>query len=662
MDQNSSSNPVTQAPAAPVSSDTPAADSASVSASDVPVAPVDVVDTTSAAPESTTAPDSPIVTPDPITPQDATTTDDVYTPDPDIQAEVVKKISEAQNVLVALSSDPSVDEMAAAIGLSIYLDKLGKRATAIYSGSTPNALEFLKPEETFESTTDALQDFVIALNKEKADHLRYKLDGDYVKIFITPYKSRIGEEDLDFSYGDFNVDLVLALDVSNGIDLDAALREHGRIMHDAVIINITTGNPGRFGEIEWNDKTASSISEMIASLLYNTSSKVEIDQEEATAFLTGIVAATDRFSNAKTTPETMKISSRLMQSGANQQLISKNITPDIENEFYSIADSSAKRSNDPTKLDIEHEHINHNEKDNEEEETKEHKEIDASISDHDADSNLLDDLKAAEVSLATAGSETVPDTSHQPIRLDSNVADATTNIADETSSNTVDTANDTPGISVAPTAPLEPILPPVITPDLNTESISNDDSESSLLNPDSEESSTPKEETLSSDNGSEKIIQPPSGMNLSIPDEGTEKYGKMLEDAISGAGNAQTPSSTTMAGFNPASMMAPSVASTPEINGVPEMNYMPMPGEEVLPPPPAPPIDVSTPVTENPISPVDPATATTPIESAEPITPIQPATPPAESTPAPLGPQPAMQDQVYAPQASDPGAFRIPGM
>ena len=242
-----------------------------------------------------------------------------------VSSEVAKKIIEAQNVLVALSSDPSVDEMAAAIGLSLFLDKLGKRATAIYSGSTPNALEFLKPEETFETTADTLQDFVIALNKDKADHLRYKLDGDYVKIFITPYKTRVSEEDLDFSYGDFNVDLVLALDVANGIDLDAALREHGRIMHDAVVVNITTGNPGKFGEIEWSDKAASSVSEMIAKLLYSLGSKSKIEKDEATAFLTGIVAATNRFSNAKTTPETMQISSQLMKSGANQQLISKAI-------------------------------------------------------------------------------------------------------------------------------------------------------------------------------------------------------------------------------------------------------------------------------------------------------------------------------------------------
>lgn len=177
-----SSNPPVQASNAPASSDTSMTNPAAAFAPEVP----------SNSDATTPVSDSPVVTPDPTIPP-ATTSEPASS---EVQSEVIKKISDAQNVLVALSSDPSVDEMSAAIGLSLFLDKLGKRATAIYSGTTPNALEFLKPEDTFEHTADTLQDFVIALNKDKADHLRYKLDGDYVKIFITPYKARIGEEDL----------------------------------------------------------------------------------------------------------------------------------------------------------------------------------------------------------------------------------------------------------------------------------------------------------------------------------------------------------------------------------------------------------------------------------------------------------------------------------
>ena len=80
--------------------------------------------------------------------------------------EVVSKIQDADSVLVALSNDPSVDEIAAAMGLSMALDAIGKHVTAIYSGKTPNVLEFLKPRDRFEKGTESLQDFVIALNKD----------------------------------------------------------------------------------------------------------------------------------------------------------------------------------------------------------------------------------------------------------------------------------------------------------------------------------------------------------------------------------------------------------------------------------------------------------------------------------------------------------------
>lgn len=626
--------------------------------------PAPVPDTASSA--STTA--NTHIAPTPLDPSPASATPSSQSTT--VSNEVVRKIIEAQNVLVALSGDPSVDEMAAAIGLSLFLDKLGKRATAIYSGSTPNALEFLKPEETFETTADALQDFVIALNKDKADHLRYKLDGDYVKIFITPYKTRIGEEDLEFTYGDFNVDLVLALDVANGADLDAALREHGRIMHDAAVVNITTGNPGKFGEIEWSDKSASSVSEMIAKLLYSLSDKSKIGKDEATAFLTGIVAATNRFSNAKTTPETMQISSQLMKSGANQQLISKNITPDVDNELYSLLDDEPKQSADSAELDITH---------NDDENIA--SVIEPSPADIGESSALLDDLKAAEASLAQTGSETIPDASNQPVKI-------------ETSS--------TSPLDIA--QPIDAVLPPVApefnsaastasnlaTPELDTvaEPISSEPTSPASLQPIAvPDLVTDTEEGI--ENQLEKIIQPPADVGLGNSNN-PEKYGKMLESAISGLNDnattvadlaksnnpvmsAPTPNTPpvpepTNVNFtsgnnntfsNPASMMTPSAPSAPEINGIPEINYMPMPGEEILPPPPTPPINM------NLVAPTVSANLTNlaaQIASTESATPAQSSAQPTNFTLPPLGPQPAMQDQVYNPQASNPGAFKIPGM
>ena len=582
--------------------------------------------------------------------------------------EIVRKIADAHNVLIALSSDPSVDELAAAIGLSIYLDKLGKRATAIYSGSTPNALEFLKPEETFESTADTLQDFVIALNKEKADHLRYKLDGDFVKVYITPYKTRIAESDLEFSYGDFNVDLVIALDVMNGIDLDTALREHGRIMHNAVIINITTGKPGKFGEIEWSEPKASSISEIAAKLSYMMSRDVPLEKEEATAFLTGIVAATNRFSNAKTFPDTMKLASKLMESGANQQLISKNITPDIDNELYaSMSVGAGNVENDPTKLDINHGL----------EDTNEDKEVDTEVND-EQESTLLDDLKVAEAVLSGAGAEAIPDIEAAPVNVDE-MTDAP--MEDEVVENDSISDNTTASEDLA--------------------------SEAQNLGNDNEEEREIPGPQIPTPGASlpkiEKVIEPPKDLTdelLAQPEP--NKYGQMLEDAL-------------REGDNIASVVAPEVVTEPEINDVPDMGYnepvptdgsgvngeyvapaenLPMPDAEILPPPPALEVDfgaMPAPVVEQPVesesvtplepvTPIaqpetsaEPAVISEPVMTSEPVVAPEPAVMPEpvvaselaavpEPQPQSLGAQPVMQDQVYNNSANDPGAFKIPGM
>ncbi len=239
--------------------------------------------------------------------------------------DVISNVNSVNNILVTVSSNPSVDELTAAIGLTLLLDRVGKHVTAIYSGLTPNAIQFLEPDKTFEDNVDALRDFIVELNKDKADHLRYKVEGDFVKVFITPYKTTLTQDDLDFSRGDFDVDLVMAIDVAEAVDLDNALREHGRIMHDATIINITTGKPGKFGAIEWSDPSASCVAEMIAQLAISLKSKVEMEKDMATALLTGIVAATDRFSNEHTTSTTLAVASKLMEAGADQQLIAENI-------------------------------------------------------------------------------------------------------------------------------------------------------------------------------------------------------------------------------------------------------------------------------------------------------------------------------------------------
>jgi len=281
----------------------------------------------------------------------------------DTQKQVIDRLKQANNVLVTVSNDPSVDQLAACIGLSLALNKLDKHATAVFSGNVPSTIEFLQPEDTIEKNTDSLRDFIISLDKSKADKLRYKVEDKLVRIFITPYRTSISDADLEFSQGDFNVDVVLAIGVHDQKELDQAVTAHGRILHDATVITLNNQEQGgELGSIHWLDTNASSLSEMSAALAMQLSQDV-LDQQISTAFLTGVVAETDRFSNEKTSAETMNVSASLMAAGANQQLVATKLQEPVKSPAEPAAvdqpdeeqeQPAAARVNEDGTLEINH--------------------------------------------------------------------------------------------------------------------------------------------------------------------------------------------------------------------------------------------------------------------------------------------------------------------
>jgi hypothetical protein len=277
--------------------------------------------------------------------------------------QLIDKLKTANNILVTVSRNPSVDQLASCIGLTVLLNKQGKHAAAVFSGEVPSTLEFLQPEETLEKNTDSLRDFIIALDKSKADKLRYKVEDNVVRIFITPFKTSISQDDLEFSEGDFNVDVVVALGVLQQEDLDEAITAHGRILHDATVASINTAQDGGLGTINWCDPQASSLSELITEVAQTLGDDL-LDTQIATALLTGIVSKTDRFSNDKTSSQTMSASAALMAAGANQQLVASKLEesvtvspnqPDASNGGVDLSDDGSEQ-NDGV-LEINHDDV-----------------------------------------------------------------------------------------------------------------------------------------------------------------------------------------------------------------------------------------------------------------------------------------------------------------
>lgn len=585
-----------------------------------------------------------------------------------ISAQVAERIQGSDNVLVALSKNPSVDDLSAALGLTFILDKMGKHATAIFSGAVPNAIEFLEPEKTFEANTNSLRDFIIALDKEKADHLRYKIEGDFVKVFITPYKTTLSEKDLEFSHGDFNVDLVVALNVGSEADLDSALSEYGRIKHDASSINITAGAPGKFGDLEWADPGASSVSEMIAHLstLLDKDDEGElVEKSTATALLAGIVSATKRFSNDRTSAETMAVASDLMSAGADQQLISSSIPTDVLSRNVVDVNSEVAA-------------VEAEEKAAEKEEKKDETELTI---------EREPKPEVEEEPVAAPAPELVVEAPQEPApapiieeRIEPVPEIIPEKPAEAISEPTPEAAN-----PVAPT--IEAHVPaPVGEVDYSAEMAAE------LEQAEATPAAAPEQFPTAAELPAVEIPVAPTPESQAPVDAVPVVAAPMVNEVI------ETPTTppTNVAPFQP-----PAVNPTvPPVNNA-QAEYVappfPMPGDgDILPPPPTPftmedmppaaapaavePLPSAQSVSQpEPIMPAPitmsepvPAPAPAPQPQNEPLpgeipsTPIQPATPPdyssvvgpTASSPSVNGVNPVMQDQIY----NDPSAFKIPGM
>lgn len=258
--------------------------------------------------------------------------------------QIAGHLKQANNIVIVTSKKPKLEQVSAAVGLAYALRNMHKSAATLLSGKVPSALHFLQPEQAIESSTDRLRDFVISLHKDKADKLRYKVEDDYVKIFITPYKTVITEKDLSFSPGDYNIDTVITLGVDARNQLDSIVLESDRILRDATVINVNNEQAANFGDINWHNPAAGSLTEMLMELVAKLGNV--LTKASADAFLTGLVAITDQFGNELATPQAHTLAARLISAGADQPAIVQNLKQ--TNQIKILSDNGSSDSSGNT--------------------------------------------------------------------------------------------------------------------------------------------------------------------------------------------------------------------------------------------------------------------------------------------------------------------------
>ncbi|MFZ2299788.1 MAG: hypothetical protein WAW00_01465 [Candidatus Moraniibacteriota bacterium] len=231
--------------------------------------------------------------------------------------------------LILVPSYPSRDAVASAFALALFLKGSGKVATLAgeHIDTDKEMLAFLVQPEHVLSAIAGARDFVLAFNtsRNKILSVRTEKGDEEVRVYLTPENGSIDPRDFSFIPAQFKFDLVIVVGSPDKEHLGKIYEDNPDIFYEIPIINIDNHPENElFGQVNLVDITASSNAEILAEALEKAAPTL-ITDAISEALLTGIVSATDSFQKRNTTPKALKLASRLMDKGADQQKIVRSL-------------------------------------------------------------------------------------------------------------------------------------------------------------------------------------------------------------------------------------------------------------------------------------------------------------------------------------------------
>lgn len=244
-----------------------------------------------------------------------------------ISLQKIKEILEKEtSISIVVGKNPSVDDMAAALGFYLTLANSGKSVSIACPTDPIVELSSLvginKVKKNLENKEGG--DLVVSFpyKEGEIEKVSYTLDGGYLNIVV-----KAGEEGLSFSEKEILFKRSSsALSGTLFVIGTARLSDLGTLFNpqqlkDTKVINIDNkpDNQG-FGDIALVNPRFSSVSEAVFNLITFCGYKIDLDA--AQNFLSGISSATNNFSDPKTTALAFETAAMLLRSGAVRQKMS----------------------------------------------------------------------------------------------------------------------------------------------------------------------------------------------------------------------------------------------------------------------------------------------------------------------------------------------------
>ena len=237
--------------------------------------------------------------------------------------EIKQKLSQAKSIVILLPQNHTADNLAA--GLGLYLSLIQNYASkpedakAVSIATSPQVKVAFQRLYGVGSIINSLgsKNLVITLrtNLDSIEKVTSDNENGVLNLIIETKTGtqRLDKDNVEFSYRGIDADLVIAIDLLTPEDLGQLLISEPELFQTRETITIAS-KPGSlpFGTINFQDTSASGVSEMMVKLLRFL--HLSIDEDIATNLIAGIEAATNNLM-IKTTADTFAALSWCMHSG-----------------------------------------------------------------------------------------------------------------------------------------------------------------------------------------------------------------------------------------------------------------------------------------------------------------------------------------------------------
>jgi nanoRNase/pAp phosphatase (c-di-AMP/oligoRNAs hydrolase) len=227
-------------------------------------------------------------------------------------------ITKSKNIGIVVGSDPSLDQMAAALSLNLFLKQTNKKVTvACPTDPLVEISSLVGINKVQKSLGGEAGDLVVSFPylEGEIEKVSYTLEEGFLNIIVKASEQGLSfdEKDVKYTRGSGTVDLLIVIGTPSLSDLgDVFDTEKFR---NTRVINIDNKEENqRYGDIVIVSPDVSSLSEQIADIALVLG--FQIDQDAAQNLLSGIASATKNFQDPATSSLAFEMAALLMKKGA----------------------------------------------------------------------------------------------------------------------------------------------------------------------------------------------------------------------------------------------------------------------------------------------------------------------------------------------------------